>query len=279
MEEDDVRNNLRTRIGAKRVVREPDCTHKLAARGEVAPHAFVFGVHRVAARDERDDAARTHLIEHLGGEVVVDAEAEAVVLRVKHLIISERHVADCNVKEPVGEFRVLKAGYLYVCVGVKLLRNAPGDTVQLYTVELTVSHAIWQEAKEIAHAAGRLEYAPTFKAQIGERIIYCANNCRRGVVRVERRAARCLMLLGREGGFEFLKFALPLRFTLIKGVGDSSPANVAGKRLLLGGSRRATLSLNTLERGDCVHIGTEFCFRPALAEMIVREVEVARRLG
>ena len=202
LEEDDVRHDVGSRIGAESVVWQPDCAQQLATLSEIPPGTLVFRVHRVARGYKRDNAARTHLFEHLGGEVVVDAEAEAVVLWVKHLIISERHVADCNVKEPVGEFRVLKAGYLYVCVGVKLLRNAPGDAVQLYTVELTVSHAIWQEAKEIAHAAGRLEYAPTFKAQIDERIIDGANNCRRGVVRVERGTAHGLVFLGRERGFQ-----------------------------------------------------------------------------
>ena len=49
-----------------------DGAQQLAALGEVAPDALVLGVHRVADRDERDDAARTHLVEHLGGKVVVD---------------------------------------------------------------------------------------------------------------------------------------------------------------------------------------------------------------
>ena len=126
LEEYNVRDDVRTRVGAKGVVREPDRAQQLAARGEVAPDALVFGVHRVAARDECGYAARTYLVEHLGGKVVVDAETQLVVLRVKDLVVAERHVADGEVVEagPVGR---LEACDSYFSFRVELLGDAPGD--------------------------------------------------------------------------------------------------------------------------------------------------------
>ena len=71
LEKNDVRDDVRTRVGTKGVVGEPDRPEQLAALGEVAAHALVLGIQRVAGGDEGHDAARTHLVEHLGGKVVV----------------------------------------------------------------------------------------------------------------------------------------------------------------------------------------------------------------
>ena len=95
MEEDDVRHDVGSRIGAESVVWQPDCAQQLATRSEIAAHTFVSRIHCVAARDERDDAAWTHLVEHFGGKVVVDGKAETVVLRVKHLVVAKWDVAQC----------------------------------------------------------------------------------------------------------------------------------------------------------------------------------------
>ena len=105
------------------------------------------------------DAARSHLVEHLGGKVVVDGEAEPVILRVVYLVLAKRHVADGEVIK-AGAARRLKARHGDVCLGVKLLCYAPGDAVQLYAVELAALHRLRQQAEEVADAHRRL-YVPT----------------------------------------------------------------------------------------------------------------------
>src|SRR5699024_7106212 len=134
----------------------------------------------------------THLVEHLGGKVVVDGEAETVVPRVKHLVISERHVADCNVIE-AGTFGSLKARDGNLGLRVKLLGYASSDAVQLHAVELAVCHAFGQQAEEVADAHGRLQNPAALEAHVAKRIVNGTNHGRRSVVRVERRAARGLV--------------------------------------------------------------------------------------
>lgn len=50
-------------------------------------------VHRVAGGHKRDHAARTHLVEGFGKEVVVNGKTELVISPVIYLILSERDVA------------------------------------------------------------------------------------------------------------------------------------------------------------------------------------------
>ena len=96
-------------------------------------------------------------------------------------------------------------------------------------------------------------------------------------MRIERRASRGLVFLGREGGFKLFKLAFPLRFALVKGVWYRAPAGVAGKCLLLVHSCRTPLGLDALERGNGVHVGTEPRLGTALTKMLVGYMEVVRR--
>lgn len=57
------------------------------------------------------NAARTHLVKHLGGKVVVDGEAEPVILLVVYLVLAERHVADGKVEE-AGAIRETSSNYV-----------------------------------------------------------------------------------------------------------------------------------------------------------------------
>ena len=73
-----------------------------------------LGVDRLFV-DEADVYKRQHLVEHLGGKVVVDGEAEPVVLRVMDLVLPNRNVADGEVKI-AGAVRRLKARDSDVCL-------------------------------------------------------------------------------------------------------------------------------------------------------------------
>ena len=205
LQEDDVRDDVRTRVGAEGVVGESDRAEQLAALGEIAAHALVLGVERVARGDEGHNAARTHLVEHLGGKVVVDGESEPVILRVVDLVLAERHVADGEVIK-AGAVRRLKARDGDVRFRVELLCYAPGDAVQFHAVELAALHGFRQQAEEVADAHRRLKDAPALESNAAHSLIDGADDRGRGVVRVERRASRRLVFFRREQGFQLCVF-------------------------------------------------------------------------
>ena len=61
-------------------------------------------------------------------------------------------------------------------------------------------------------------------------------------MRVECRAARGFVFLGRERGFQLCVFLCPIAFAFIESVRYRTPSGVAGKRLLFVRSRIAPLS-------------------------------------
>ena len=112
-------------------------------------------VHRVTGGYERDHAARTHLVECFGKEVVVNGKTELVISPVIYLILSERDVSHGEVIE-VFSVRCLEACDGNIRFGVKLLGNTSGDAVQLHAVEFAALHLLRQQAKEVADAHRRL---------------------------------------------------------------------------------------------------------------------------
>ena len=149
LQEDDVRNDLGARVGAKGVVGQPDRAQQLRTLRDVFAHLRGLLIHRVAGGDKGDHAARTHLVDGLGEEVVVNGKTELVVSPVVDLIVAKGHVADGEVEEvaPVCRFKARDGD---VGLGVKLLRDAPGDAVQLHTVQAAGLHSFRQHSEEIA---------------------------------------------------------------------------------------------------------------------------------
>ena len=81
----------------------------------------------------------------------MDRKTELVISTVIHLVLTERHVTDSEVKE-IPSVGGLKTGNGNVCLGVKLLCDSPCDAVQLHAVELAVLHRFRQKSKEVADA-------------------------------------------------------------------------------------------------------------------------------
>ena len=90
------------------------------------PHLAVFLVHGAFGGDKGDDAARTHLVQRFGDEIIVDQQVLAVVAFVMHLVAAKGDVAHRKVKEIVRVVGAFKAVHRNVCFLVKLLCNAPG---------------------------------------------------------------------------------------------------------------------------------------------------------
>ena len=85
--------------------------------------------------DERNNTARSNLIERLNKEVIVNHQAVFVVRRVKDRKIAERNIADNDIKIVVGNLRILKALHLDIGVGIKHLSDLARNPIYLNTVQ------------------------------------------------------------------------------------------------------------------------------------------------
>ena len=93
----------------------------------------ILAVQRVAAGDEGHDAARTHLVDGLGEEIVVDTETEFVVRLVVYPVLAKRNITHGKVIE-IAAVSGFKSGNFNVGIRVELLGDTACDTVQLHTV-------------------------------------------------------------------------------------------------------------------------------------------------
>ena len=151
LEKENVRNHIRTGVGAERIVGQTNGTQQLRPLRDVPADFGRLLVHRVTGGHERNHAARSHLIQRFCKKVVVNGKTELVISPVIYLILSERDVAHGEVIE-VFSVRCLKACDGNVRLGVKLLGNTSGDAVQFHAVELAALHLLRQQAKEVADA-------------------------------------------------------------------------------------------------------------------------------
>ena len=77
-----------------------------------------------------------HHVQGFRDEIIMDGEAQPVILWVIHLILPERDIPDGKVKEIPWEACILISGDMNPGIGVKQLRNAPADAIQLHAVKL-----------------------------------------------------------------------------------------------------------------------------------------------
>ena len=184
LKKDNIRNNIRTGVGAERIVGQADRAEEVRALGDILPCGAVLGVHGVAGGDEGHHAARTHLLQRLCEKVVVDGKTELVKSPVADLILSKGYVAHGEVEEvlSVGGF---KAGHGNIRLWIELLCDSAGNTVQFHAVEPAAFHALRQHTEEVAHAHAWLQNIPGLETHILHRVVNGADNGGTGVVGVE----------------------------------------------------------------------------------------------
>ena len=78
-----------------------------------------------------------------------------------------------------------------------------------------------------------------------------------------------------EGGVQFPELACPAVLFLVKGIRKAAPAHIPGKDLLLLRGGFPAVSLQFVQEVDGVHVGPELRLGAALAQMVVRDTEVA----
>ena len=190
-------------------------------------------------------------------------------------IIPKRHIAHGKVVEvpAVGGF---KSGHGDVGPGVKLLGDAPGDAVQLHAVQFGRSHSLRQKPEEIPHAAGRFQDVAAGKAHIAHGLIDGLNDGGAGVVGVQDGGPRRFVFLRSKQHLQFLVLVRPIRLIRVKGICQSAPAHIAGEYLLFLRGSGPPVKFDLMQGGDGLGIHAELCFRPALAQMIVCDVEILR---
>ena len=270
LQEDDVRHDLRAGVGLERIVGEPDGPQQLRPLGQIPAHGGVFGIHGVAAGDKGDDSAGAHLVQRLSEEVVVDAESQPVIRLIIDLIASKRNIAHSHIKEVFGiadTFIALdgNAGTL-----IELLGDAPGEAVQLHTVQLAVPHGLRQHPEEVAHAAGRLQDVAALEAHIGKHVIDGPDDHGGGIVGVEsRRPGGGIFLLGQQG----LELGI-LAVALLEAVSQTAPAHILGQNLLLFRRGETALRLQLFQQPDGSDIAGEFFAGGAHAQSVVVDVVV-----
>ena len=124
LQEQNVRYYTGSGVGKECIVRQTNGPQQLRPLGQVLPHLGALAVHGVSAGNKGHHAARTHLIQCLGKEIIVDAEAQRIVAFIVHQIVAEGHVSNGKIIEipPVCSF---KARHGNVRIGIELFCNPP----------------------------------------------------------------------------------------------------------------------------------------------------------
>ena len=111
-------------------------------------------------------------------------------------------------------------------------------------------HPFWHYANEVTEATGRFQNASVLEAESLQRRIDHANDGRGGVVRVERRGARGIKLLGRQQLFQLLPLLRPRLIASVEDLRQAAPAHVTHQHPLLLLARRTVLRFDLFEKNN-----------------------------
>ena len=275
LQEDDVAGDFRTGVALEGVVREADCTDQIGALGKVLSDGGVFLVHCAFAGDKGHDTARTHLVQGLAEKVVVDQPMVFVVLLVQHLEIPKGDVAHGRIKEAVGHLHLFKTVHGNPDVLIKLLGDAPGNTVDLHAVGFAPGHAVRQHPDEVTDAASRLQNVPGLEAHLREGVVHGLDDDGRGVKGRQRAGSGGGIFFLSKKGFQLFIVAA----ALVKAIGQAAPAHIVRQDFLLLRHGQTSFFLNLLECADRLNIGIVFLGGRAVAQRPVGDVEVVSFLG
>ena len=124
LQEQNIRYHLRTRCRLEGIVGQTNRAQQLRPLGNVLPHVAAALVHGVAGGDERHHAARPHLIQRLGKEILMDRQIQPVIAPILHLELAERHIAHRHIEEVIGEVHLFIAAHGNTAAWVQLTGDA-----------------------------------------------------------------------------------------------------------------------------------------------------------
>ena len=98
-----VRGNGCTGLCSKGIVGQPHRADQITTGSQIPAHAFGLFIHRAGGRYKCHNAADAELVYGFGKKVIVNLKVQLVILAVRDLILSKRHIADSQIKEAVRQ--------------------------------------------------------------------------------------------------------------------------------------------------------------------------------
>ena len=276
LKEDNIRHNIRPGIGTESIVGQTDRPQQLRAFRQILSDIRGLLIHGVTTGDESHGAARSHLVQCFGKEVVVNGKSQLVIRLVRDTVVAERDVADSKVIK-ISVIRVFKTANCDIRVRIELSGNSPGDTVQLYAIQTAFLHFLRQHTKEVADAHGRLQYVSLRKAHLADSLIDCADHGRAGVVCIQRGSPRHFVFFRRQQLLQLVILTAPVILPVIKSIRKAAPANILRQDRLFLRRCVPVFFLQRPKQADRRHIPLVFFLRAAFAQMIIGNTEILRR--
>ena len=270
LQENDVAGDFRAGVALEGIVGQTNGTDEVRPLGKIFADSGIFLVHGSLGGDKGHNTARTHLIQSLAKEIIMDEPVVLVVLFVPNLEISKGYVADGHIKEAVRHLDLFKPIHSNAAVLIELLGNAPGDGVDLHTVGFAVRHALRQHTDKVADAAAWLQEVPLTKSHLLQRLIHGPDNDRRGVKSRQGAGAG-------SGIFLLIQQRLQLQIlavALIKAVGQTTPAYIPEQYFLFLRGCQTVLSFDLFQATDGGHIGGVFLTGGAVTQLVIRDAKV-----
>jgi len=233
LQEQNVRSDFRVGVFRKCTAWQADRAQQVGALGEIFAHCAVLLVQCAFGCDERDNTARSHLIQRFRKKVVVNEKIARAIPRFRQLVAAKRHIADGKVKGIIRQRHALKAVYGDIRFRVKLPCDPSADAVQFHAVQRSVLVFLRQTTEEVANTHCRFQNGFRLDAHTGKSLIHFTNDHRCRVVRVQGGAARRCVFLRSQQRFQFGVFCRPFLVALVKRLRDAAPAGIAGKDSLL----------------------------------------------
>ena len=273
LQKDDIRYDFGARVGFERIVGQTNCAQQVGTLRHILAGSTVFTVHRETAGYKGNHAARSDLVDSLGEKVVVDTKTQLVVRLVADFVLTKRHVSNSQIIK-ISAVSSFKAGNGDISLWIQLLCNAASNRIQFYAIQTAAGHAVGQHTEEVAHAHGRLQNISRLEAHLFHSIIDGANYHRRGIMGIQRGSAGGGILIFGEQSFQLGILGRPVFFAGVKGIGQTTPANILRKHLLLLGGGTTMLLLQSAQGLDGFNIAGKFLLGTTDTQIIIRDVEI-----
>ena len=245
LQKDDIRSDVSIRVRAECRIRQPNGTQQLSTLSNILAYFRALLVHSALGGNESNHTTGAHLVKCLSEEIVMDQEVITIKRFVRHLIRSERNIADRNIKEilPICGF---KAGNGDIRFRIEQACNPARYTVQFHAVKIAVPHGLRKHAEEVAYAAGRFQNVSSTESHLFKSLVHCPDHSWRSIVSIQRgRACHIIFILGQQF-FQLDILIAPVFIILIESLRYSAPTNISGKNFLLFGSCSTVFGFNGL---------------------------------
>ena len=280
LKDDDVGDHLGAGVLGECRARQARGTDQVGALCDPLPGAAVLGVEELVGDHHHQHAARPKLVDGLGEEVVVDAEAGVrTALRIDDGLAAERWIAHRHVEELARDDRILEAALANLRLRVQRGGDLLGQRIEFDAEQFgCIAQLRRHAAEEVADADRRLQNPPPRDAQAREACVHAVDDGFAGVVRIEDGRPRRAPLRVRQQPLQFRADLRPLRIGRVEHAFERAPADVAGQLLALIRCRDAVLGGQCLHDADRGEVVPRLAHEPALAK-IVRQALVGGRRG